>query len=137
MGCTGQKELPESFGSLSSIRQLDLTCCQELGRLPDRFGGLSSLCKLKLAENRPMRILPTLFDTLGSLRRLQLSGFYTLKRLPDPPTMQLGGVGDELGQSTQPVPAGHDWTSVPDSFASLRNLEILSFGSVSRIGVPS
>jgi Leucine-rich repeat (LRR) protein len=37
--------LPESFGELSSLEELKLRCCEKLTALPESFGGVRNLLK--------------------------------------------------------------------------------------------
>eukprot|EP00253_Pinus_taeda_P007731 PITA_07731 len=77
------ESLPDSFGNLSSLQHIDLSCCGALERLPDSFGNLSSLQHIHLSECPALERLPDSFGNLSSLQHIDLSDCVTLERLPD------------------------------------------------------
>ncbi|GLJ08981.1 hypothetical protein SUGI_0099620 [Cryptomeria japonica] len=65
-GC-GVSYLPEDFGMLSSLEELDISWCKNLCNLPASFGNLSRLEKLEIHHNSNLRELPV---TMGGLKSL-------------------------------------------------------------------
>ncbi|GLJ09013.1 hypothetical protein SUGI_0099990 [Cryptomeria japonica] len=65
-GC-GVSYLPEDFGMLSSLEELDLSWCKNLCNLPASFGNLTRLEKLEIHHNSNLRELPV---TMGGLKSL-------------------------------------------------------------------
>lgn len=74
------KQLPENFGNLIFLQELDLSSC-EIEYLPSTFGNLKSLKILDLYNNK----LSSLPDTIGELKMLEILNLENnkLKLLPD------------------------------------------------------
>ena len=79
--------LPERFGQLENLRELDMAACKSLLSLPDSFCNLSSLIKLSLGDYRggceKLASLPERFGQLESLQELNMAGCKRLLSLPD------------------------------------------------------
>ncbi|XP_057842933.2 disease resistance protein RUN1 isoform X3 [Cryptomeria japonica] len=65
-GC-GVSCLPEDFGMLSSLEELDLSWCKNLRNLPANFGNLTRLERLDIHHNPKLTELP---GTIGGLKAL-------------------------------------------------------------------
>ncbi|XP_067934863.1 uncharacterized protein [Watersipora subatra] len=63
--------LPESITSLSSLEELDLSWCK-INQLPESLGSLTLLRKLNVSSN-PIEVLPEYITSLSSLEELDLS----------------------------------------------------------------
>lgn len=75
-------DLPETFGSLSSLRKLSINSDEYgLENLPESFGNLYSLQELKLSYAGISR-LPDSFGNLYNLRDLNISNLCNLGELP-------------------------------------------------------
>lgn len=75
--------LPDSFGNLRHLTELDLQYCRKPAKLPDTFAGLSSLRNLYLDGSKNSGILnpPDQFGCFSVLQYLSL-GSKSLKHLP-------------------------------------------------------
>jgi GMP synthase-like glutamine amidotransferase len=67
MGQTRVQTLPEDFGKLGSLIELNLQECKSLKSLPDNFGLLSELQKLVMHHNKSFVKLPEGFGRLQAL----------------------------------------------------------------------
>jgi leucine-rich repeat protein SHOC2 len=72
MGQTRVQTLPEDFGKLGSLTELNLQECESLKSLPDNFGLLSELRKLVMHHNKSFVKLPEGFGRLQALVELDL-----------------------------------------------------------------
>jgi leucine-rich repeat protein SHOC2 len=72
MGQTRVQTLPEDFGKLGSLIELNLQECESLKSLPDNFGLLSELQKLVMHHNKSFVKLPEGFGRLQALVELDL-----------------------------------------------------------------
>ncbi|XP_057846965.2 disease resistance protein Roq1 [Cryptomeria japonica] len=66
--------LPQDFGGLLNLQELNLSCCQHLSKLPTSFGNLSRLQKLEIRHNSKLTELPEGFGGLKSLAFLEMEG---------------------------------------------------------------
>jgi hypothetical protein len=67
--------IPSFFGSMASLRHLDLRWANFSGPIPHQLGNLSGLRYLDLSENDFNRApIPSFFGSMGSLRHLDLHG---------------------------------------------------------------
>ncbi|MHA1310625.1 MAG: leucine-rich repeat domain-containing protein [Candidatus Helarchaeota archaeon] len=109
------KNLPESFGSLKSLQELDLQDNQ-LTTLPDSFGNLKSLQTLRIHNNK-LENLPDSFGNLKSLQTLRIHN-NKLENLPE-------SFGDL--KSLQELELQYNQlTTLPDSFGNLKSLQELN-----------
>ena len=80
------RALPERFGDLTSLEDLNMKGCTSVLSLPESFCRLSSLKKLDLSgdEQDPMNLesLPERFGQLRSLVTLNLRACKQLRALP-------------------------------------------------------
>lgn len=76
-GCSGLAALPNSFGKLSALEELDLSMCRELRKLPDTLNPRSTFDASQLAwqERKLGHPYPV---GLVSLRTMDLSQCVTL-----------------------------------------------------------
>merc|ERR1712216_451525 len=75
--------LPERFGQLENLRELELWNCSSLKELPAGFGQLRSLVSLNLYDCRALKALPEGFgEQLVNLQTLILRNCHALKELP-------------------------------------------------------
>lgn len=75
--------LPEGFGQMLALTDLDLHDCWYLESLPPEFGQLQGLVRLDLSDCRALEALPHEFGALTNLMSLKLECCIALKRLPD------------------------------------------------------
>ncbi|KAG0562345.1 hypothetical protein KC19_9G139100 [Ceratodon purpureus] len=111
---SGIISLPKSFGELSNLEVLNLRRCRELYMLPESFGGLRKLRDLNL-EGSGIRSLPASF---GKLSNLEVLNPGTLYLLPE----SFGGARKLRGLNLK----GSRIRSLPASFGELINLEVLN-----------
>ena len=72
--CKELVELPDNFGELETLRELDMTSCKSLCSLPTSFPHLLALRTLDLSNCHQLAILPQGFENLHGLRYLELNG---------------------------------------------------------------
>ena len=118
-----QPALPESFGNLISLEDLDLN--GEFTSLPESFENLSNLENLDL--NGELISLPDGFGNLGSLENLNLSG-NQLTSLPE-------GFGN-LGSLENLNLASNELTSLPESFINISISDVLYLGGNNLASLP-
>ena len=135
------KDLPESFGKLTSLQILDLNQNQ-LAKLPKSIIQLKSLQKLDLSKNR-LKNLPESFGQLPSLQTLNLSS-NRLTTLPESfgqlPSLQILNLSSNR-LTTLPESFGllillkhldlnnNQLTRLPKSVFQLKSLQILNLSS--------
>ena len=80
------RALPERFGDLTSLEDLDMTACTSVVSLPESFCRLGSLKKLGLSGyyGQPMKLesLPERFGDLTSLKSLDIRSCPAGKNMP-------------------------------------------------------
>lgn len=76
------QRLPESFGELTSLEDLQLDKCKALKSLPASFGGLKNLTRLSLRECKALKFLPPSIVRCTNLIELNLLKCVSLKYLP-------------------------------------------------------
>jgi hypothetical protein len=82
--CYGITALPESFGKLALLNNLDMRWCASVTALPDSFGDLTALIQLDLTWCTALRHVPSL-TRLSALAWLDLSGCPLLSPQPELP----------------------------------------------------
>ncbi|KAG0584173.1 hypothetical protein KC19_3G190400 [Ceratodon purpureus] len=114
--CYNLHMLPESFGALRNLEELDLGGCEKLNSLPESIGRLQKLQKLDL-EGSSIGSLPESFGELCNLEELDLRGCEKLNTLPE-----------SIGRLQKLRKLNMAWSgigSLPESFGELCNLEEL------------
>ncbi|CAM6036319.1 unnamed protein product [Sphagnum compactum] len=115
--CTALKELPQTIGKLSRLKNLDVQGCSTLKALPDSMGELVELTQLNLSNCTTLKMLPDTICLLSKLEKLWLINCTKLKFLPT-----------EFGKLQRLDEFWADATSLstlPHSFSQLSNLEDL------------
>ena len=94
-GCSGLQALPDSIGGLALLQSLYLAGCSELSEIPEALGDCLQLRELDLGRCTSVRALPERMGTLPSLHVLLLSGCTGLEALPQkmPPLVALYAAG--------------------------------------------
>ena len=113
---SGLVTLPEAFGNLSLLEELD-GYNNDLKRLPDSFGGLASLTKVDLHNNN-LEGLPESIGDLNNLEELNLKS-NSIRSLPE-------SIGNLKSLKTLAL-ARNSISSIPESIGRLDSLEILTF----------
>ncbi|XP_056166541.1 disease resistance protein L6-like isoform X4 [Syzygium oleosum] len=80
--CWELREINNSIGKLTCLRDLNITNCKLVERVPDEIGGLVKLERFSLQRCYKVRGLPTSIGKLASLRKLDLSNT-RITSLPD------------------------------------------------------
>lgn len=80
--CPMIQALPNGFGGLPILGELEIRGCKNLKELPKDLKDLKSLKKLLLLNYENLPLLPNSFGGLPSLSNLDLSGCKNLKELP-------------------------------------------------------
>ncbi|CAN5970163.1 unnamed protein product [Sphagnum jensenii] len=115
--CTALKELPQTIGKLSRLKNLDVQGCSTLKALPDSMGELMELTQLNLSNCTTLERLPDTICLLSKLQKLWLINCTELEFLPT-----------EFGKLQRLDEFWADATSLsrlPHSFSQLSNLENL------------
>ena len=81
-GCPDMRQLPTSIGSLTSLRQLQITRCSSLCMLPEGLQHLTSIQHLELAECDALTMMPEWIGQLSVLQSLRISECPALESLP-------------------------------------------------------
>ena len=79
---TALGELPDDFGQLSSLREVNFSGCKRLVHLPESFGNLSKLEKLWMNGCERLFMLPASFCGLTNLEAFSLVGLDSIGQLP-------------------------------------------------------
>ena len=110
--------LPEQYGELSNLEDLDLSQCRYLRSLPEGFGDLKSLTSLNLRE---CRSLVSLSEGFGELINLQTLGLQckSLKSLPE-------RFGDLKSLTSLNLRDCYSLVSLSAGFGKLKSLTFLS-----------
>ncbi|KAJ4964941.1 hypothetical protein NE237_016790 [Protea cynaroides] len=116
--CSILRNLPESIGNLSSLRELYIEDCPSLAALPESFENLSSLRILEIKGLKGLIALPESFKTLSSLPSLRIDNNHDLIVLPE----TLGYLSSLERLVIESCPA---LTSLPDSLQELKSLKNL------------
>ncbi|KAG0598440.1 hypothetical protein M758_12G073700 [Ceratodon purpureus] len=118
-------QLPEDFGRLQSLIEVDFSSSNNLERLPDSFSKLSNLEMLDLSRCVQLQKLPRSIRGLKKLKVLNMS--YTLvEQLPD-------DFGKLQNLSNVNFTSCGSLKDLPDSFSELSNLEILDFSRCTQL----
>lgn len=126
-GCTKLKELPSSFENLSSLKLLNLSYCERLSKLPHGIGYLPSLVKLSLKRCANLASIPESIGRLRSLAfALDMSGCSTLTELPS-----LIGQLEYIRELN--LCECSNLEELPESFRQLRNLVKLNLSNCSTL----
>jgi len=120
------KTLTESFGNLTSIKEVDLSN-NNLNSLPSTFGKLDTLQTLNLSSNK-IQSLPYTFGNLDSLRYFYASSNAFGKTLAE----SVGNLKSiqEINLSNNKI------DSLPTTFGNLDTLQILNLSSNNLIALP-
>jgi Leucine-rich repeat (LRR) protein len=108
------KHLPSQIGSLVNLRQLVISCQEQLEALPNEIGNLKKLERLIIDNGNGCQMNVTIPPSIGQLERLRV--------------LRLYGALDprEIG-SRKPVPPSRI-KELPDTIAQLQHLEELDLG---------
>ncbi|CAM6076017.1 unnamed protein product [Sphagnum tenellum] len=123
--CSALEELPQTFGKLSMLKDLNMRGCSTLEALPDSMGQLRELKHLNLSGCGKLGSLPDSIVHLSKLKTIQLNECTQLKSLP----MAFG----ELQSLVEFRAKGSSLSHLPHTFSSLSNLEHLHLYKCSHI----
>ena len=120
MGNNLSGPIPPEFGSLSSLKTLDLWNSALTGPIPPELGNLSSLARLYLDENALTGPIPPELGNLSSLYTLRLSD----NKLTGPVPPEFGRLTNlrEMGLANNAGMSG----ALPASLTALRRLQVLA-----------
>eukprot|EP00253_Pinus_taeda_P002613 PITA_02613 len=139
------KSLPEEFCELRSLKYLCLKGCTEMISLPDSFGRLTNLQRISLTCFGSLRMLPKSFCNLTRLKSLDLRGCDKLilssATLGNITTLEYLNISYCLNVTELPPQIEHqrslkeldmkgaNFKELPNWIGNLCNLEALSIGS--------
>ncbi len=134
-------ELPKEIGSLTNLRELDLTCCENIKSLPSSIGKLKNLQKIHLS-NAKISELPEEIGELTKLRELIVDDCFKMESIPssigrlkkleklDLSYANISELPEEIGNLTNlrelVLRANKEIKSLPSSIGRLKKMEILS-----------
>ncbi|KAH9558824.1 hypothetical protein CY35_06G028000 [Sphagnum magellanicum] len=123
--CGALEELPQNFGKLSRLKDLNMRGCSTLEALPDSMRQLRELKHLNLSGCGKLGSLPDSIVHLSKLKTIQLNECTQLKSLP----MAFG----ELQSLVEFWAEGSSLSHLPHTFSLLSNLEHLHLYKCSHI----
>ncbi|CAI5476574.1 unnamed protein product [Closterium sp. Yama58-4] len=127
--CNGFEHLPESFGGLSSLVKLIISSAEQLEDIPDSIGRLQNLQECVLKRNPFLSALPDSFFLLTSLRVLELTEFEELQHLPS-------AISNLVSLESLTIKMCIKLRELPESmdcFSSLQHLELWQLSSLTRL----
>ncbi|GLJ08999.1 hypothetical protein SUGI_0099810 [Cryptomeria japonica] len=110
--------LPQDFGDLVNLKELNLSRCKNLSVIPASFGNLTRLEMLEIHHNDKLTELPDNFGGLKSLAHLDFSYCHSLSSLPNTVGSLISSVCLEMEECSI--------YSLPQNLCNLANLQELN-----------
>jgi len=110
----GIKHLPSQIGSLVNLKELEISCQENLEDLPKEIGNLKKLEKLIIDNGNGCQMNITIPSSIGQLQNLKILILY-------------GAIDPREIGSRKPVPPSKI-KRLPEGIAKLQNLEELNLG---------
>jgi len=110
--CTNLERLPDSFGSLSSLRYFNASCCDNLTISSEAFGNIRTLEHIDLSGCEKVEVWPSQLGHQMSLKVVKLTGTNLKKELASafelPSDLEVLWIGNPLLETVMPS-LGHLW----------------------------
>jgi len=108
------KHLPPQLGTLIHLKELNISCLENLEDLPKEIGNLKELEKLIIDNGNGCQMNVSIPESIGSLKNLKV--------------LRLYGALDPRGIDPQKSAAQSQFKALPKTIAKLQNLEELGLG---------
>ncbi|HXP50056.1 MAG TPA: hypothetical protein VN922_08885 [Bacteroidia bacterium] len=112
------KHLPTQIGTLTNLKELQISCLEYLQNLPSEIGNLKSLERLIINNGNGCMMnvsIPTSIGNLTNLKELTLYG-------------AIDNSFDSVERDTTTYDSRFELKELPQTIASLQNLEVLDLG---------